>query len=181
MDQPLSQSEKMDFTLPRYPGITLRPVRSADAADLAHHGNDIEIWRNMPASFPFPYTVSEAQRWISTLDANAAEWSICDNDRAIGSIGVELTNMTGTGQIGYWLGRAYRGRGITTAAVKLLTPHIFARYQLHRLEACVFSWNPFSMQILETCGYIREAVLKERILKDGKRLDEHIFVRFNGA
>lgn len=167
--------------LPGHPSVTLRPLTLADAPSIAHNGNDIDIWRNMPANFPYPYTPKDAEDWIGGLKPQDPEWAICVDDKAVGSFGLDLSDMTGTGQVGYWIGKAYRGRGITTAALRLMIPILFADYRLHRLESSVFSWNEGSMRILERCGFVREAILKERITKEGQWLDEHIFVRFNKA
>ena len=47
-----------------------------------------------------------------------------------------------------------------------------------RLEAGIFSDNPASMRVREKCGFIREAVHKKAITKNGRLLDEVVYVRF---
>ena len=45
----------------------------------------------------------------------------------------------------------YSNRGIATQALSLLTPYAFATFDLRRLQASVFGWNPASGRVLEKC------------------------------
>ena len=59
-------------------------------------------------------------------------------------------------EVGYWLGRAFWGRGIATAALRLLTAHAFAADpELRRLWAVPFARNVASARVLEKAGYTR--------------------------
>lgn len=44
-----------------------------------------------------------------------------------------------------------------------------------RVEASVFAFNEASQRVLEKCGFVREAVLKEALSKEGKLYDEVVF------
>ena len=65
-----------------------------------------------------------------------------------------------------------------TDAVGLLVPVAFERYDIVRLQAGIFSNNPASMRVLEKCGFIREAVCRNAITKNGALLDEVMYVHF---
>ena len=82
-----------------------------------------------------------------------------------------------TGEIGYWLGEPWWGRGIMTNAVRLVSDHALGRLGMERIEAPVFEWNPASMRVLEKCGYEREATLRRSIFKDGQLIDCMLYVR----
>jgi RimJ/RimL family protein N-acetyltransferase len=62
-----------------------------------------------------------------------------------------------------------------TEAVRGVVRHAFASYDLERLEAPVFEWNPGSMRVLEKCGFVREAVLHKSAFKDGQLIDMMLY------
>lgn len=57
-------------------------------------------------------------------------------------------------------------------------PVVFERFDIVRLQAGVFASNPASMRVLEKCGFVREAVLRDAITKNGIVMDEVMHVRF---
>ena len=65
-----------------------------------------------------------------------------------------------------------------TDAVRALVPVAFERPGIARIQAGIFSNNPASMRVLEKCGFIREAVHKNAITKNGVVMDEVMYVRF---
>jgi RimJ/RimL family protein N-acetyltransferase len=65
-----------------------------------------------------------------------------------------------------------------TDAVRALVPVTFDRTALVRIQAGIFSNNPASMQVLEKCGFVREAVHRKAITKHGMVMDEVMYVRF---
>ena len=65
-----------------------------------------------------------------------------------------------------------------TDAVLSVVPVAFERYNIIRLQAGIFSNNPASMRVLEKCGFIREAVHRNAITKNGALLDEMMYVHF---
>ena len=79
-------------------------------------------------------------------------------------------------EVGYWLGRAFWGRGIATAALRLLTAHAFAADpELRRLWAVPFVTNVASARVLEKAGYTREGTLRQSAIKDGRVLDQFMY------
>lgn len=84
----------------------------------------------------------------------------------------------GTAEIGYWLSESCWGRGIATNAVRAFVPVAFGRFEIMRLQAGIFSNNPASMRVLEKCGFAREAVHANAIWKNGRLLDEVVYVHF---
>ncbi|MDD4255705.1 MAG: GNAT family protein [Methanofollis sp.] len=72
--------------------------------------------------------------------------------------------------MGYWLSEKYWGRGIATDAVRATVSRAFDLYPIVRLQAGVFENNPASMRVLEKCGFMREA-----IMKDGVVMDEYLY------
>jgi RimJ/RimL family protein N-acetyltransferase len=79
-------------------------------------------------------------------------------------------------EIGYWLGEEFWGRGIVTEALRAMTDYAFATWDLCRISAGVFEWNPGSMRVLEKAGYELEARCRSAVTRDGETIDELIYV-----
>jgi len=166
------------------PSSTLREWTPDDAASLARHANNPRIAGMMRDTFPFPYTLEDACRFIVTAMDTAPHLylAIDVGGEAVGGIGIQPLEdvRRRTAEIGYWLSESFWGRGIATDAVRSLVPVAFERYGIVRLQAGIFSTNPASMRVLERCGFAREAVHARAITKNGALLDEVVYVHFGG-
>jgi RimJ/RimL family protein N-acetyltransferase len=163
----------------RLEGCAIRSCRSGDAASIARFANDRRIWRNLRDRFPFPYTRDDAVAWIRHASEMRPEthFAIDVGGLAVGAIGFELQPdvYRRSAEVGYWLGHAYWGRGITTQALRALTDYAFSSFDICRLYAGVFAWNPASARVLEKAGYTLEGRLRQRVTKDGESLDELLY------
>ena len=143
--------------------------------------NNRAVWRNLAHLFPHPYDDADAEAWLNAVCAarSPTQWAIEVDGRLAGGIGIDtgLGIFAKSAQIGYWLGEAWWGRGIATAALRAVTAHIMPRLDLVRLEARVFAWNPASMRVLEKCGYEREGLLRRSVFKDGEIVDAVLYAR----
>lgn len=160
--------------------LRLRPWRESDRGSLVRYANNREIWLNLKDRFPHPYTEADADRWLSREPATAAvNFAIELDGEAIGGVGLEfLTDVHRlTADIGYWLGEPFWGRGTATKAVKAATAYAFATFDLRRIQATAYEWNPASMRVLEKADYRREARLRSSIVKDGRIGDSMLYAR----
>ncbi len=157
----------------------LRGWQMGDAQSLQQHANNINISKFLFDSFPFPYTIEEARRWIATHlnQAPLTILAIIIDEKACGAIEVKPGKdiYRKTGHMGYWLGEPFWGHGIMTEAVRLITNYAFERFDLVRIQSTVNDNNPASMRVLEKAGFVREAVMKKAIIKYGEIMDEHLF------
>ena len=162
---------------------TLRSWRSGDEDSLVRHADDRDVWINLRDRFPHPYTRDDARAWLRLVAESTPEtnFAVAVAGEAVGGIGITLQDDVSrrSAEIGYWLGRAYWGRGIATAAVRALTDWAFAHFDLCRLYAGVFEWNPASARVLEKAGYVLEGRLRRSVTKDGRTIDQllHALVR----
>ncbi|MFC2107613.1 GNAT family N-acetyltransferase [Bacteroidota bacterium] len=158
----------------------LRPWLEEDATALAIHANNKKIALNLRDGFPFPYTVEEAKKWLNmAIELNTAIYFAIDqNGEAIGSIGISpFQNVyRNTAEIGYWLSEKYWKQGITSMAVKAMVKFGFENYELQRIQAGIYENNLPSMNVLKKCGFHLEAIHKKAVIKDGKIMDEHLYV-----
>lgn len=164
------------------PGSILRDWDISDAVTLTRHANNPRIAENMRDAFPSPYTREDANRFISLATDHTRHLflAIEIGGEAVGGIGIQpLEDVRHrTAEIGYWLSEVHWGQGIVTDAVRSLVPVAFRQYDIVRLQAGIFSNNPSSMRVLEKCGFVREAVHKHAITKNGVLLDEVVYVYF---
>jgi len=96
---------------------------------------------------------------------------------AVGSVGIELGTdvFRRSAEIGYWLGEPFWGRGIATEALRAMTEYAFAHFDICRLEAGVFGWNPASARVLEKAGYTLEGRARNAVVKDGRTTDRLLY------
>ncbi|HXG66254.1 MAG TPA: GNAT family N-acetyltransferase [Blastocatellia bacterium] len=165
----------------RCSGFIIRNWQSGDEESLVRHANNRKIWRNVRDAFPHPYTLADAQQWIQYANSMnpVAHFAIVVEGAAVGGIGFHLKEDVHrkSAEIGYWLGEAYWGRGIATAAVRAMTEYAFANFDICRLYAAVFEWNPGSARVLEKAGYEFEGRMKKSVFKDGQIIDDLIYAQ----
>ena len=122
--------------------------------------------------FPHPYTLAHAEGWVAMAPAADPEtqFAIEVNGEAVGGIGLFLQEDVErySAEIGYWLGEAYWGQGITTAAVRRFTDCAFDRFGLCRIYANVFASNPGSCRVLERAATSSRAVCARRASRTGR-------------
>ena len=135
----------------------LRPWQPGDVDALVKYANNYAIWRNLPDTFPHPYTETDAREWSQRPNQGEplTNLAIATADEAIGSIGLTLQDDVHfrSGEVGYWLGEPFWGQGIATRALRTFSEYAFANFDLVRLYAIVFEWNPASARVLEKAGF----------------------------
>ncbi len=162
--------------------LILRPWRSSDADALVRYANNRKVWLNLRDRFPHPYSEADARAWLNLRAADTGDpinFAIEFEGQAVGGIGLEfLTDVHRmTAEIGYWLGEPMWGRGFATIAVNAVTRYAFATFELRRLQAAVFEWNPASARVLEKAGYSFEGRLRSYVVKDGRVGDALLYAK----
>lgn len=163
-------------------GVVLRPWRSSDRASIVRYANNRKVWLNLKDRFPHPYRESDAEAWIAYCSSGPGQpfdFAIDREGTAIGGIGIDPLDDVHrlTANIGYWLGEPFWGQRITTSALKVFTPYVFATFPFERLQGMVFEWNPASARVLEKCGFTLEARLRRGIVKDDRVGDGLLYAR----
>ncbi len=122
--------------------------------------SDARIAATTLVPHPYPPDGAEqharnAARWRETREAFA--FAILADGAVVGSCGIKhLDWEAGQGEVGYWIGVPYWGRGYATAAVRRLTAVGFGELGLLRLVAEVLVGNDASMRVLAKAGFRRE-------------------------
>jgi RimJ/RimL family protein N-acetyltransferase len=156
--------------------IRLRLLTEADLPALVELVQDPEIprWTRIPS----PYGRSDADEWFE-LQARGREQGdllnliIVDaDDLILGSAGiVDLNWEEGRCELGYWLAREARGRGVMTRAVLLLSAWIFENLPIDRITITAEPGNHASRAVAERAGFTFEGVLRSYFVNKGVRRD----------
>jgi RimJ/RimL family protein N-acetyltransferase len=151
-----------------------------DAESIVKYANNRHVSVNLRDSFPFPYTIHDAKRWLKSVKKQnpSTSWAIASSKEVVGGIGIHLQPdiFRQSAEIGYWLGEPFWNRGIATAAVKAVVEHTFTHFELTRVFAGVFEWNPVSSRVLEKAGFRVESRMRKAVIKDGKNIDQLMYV-----
>lgn len=161
----------------------LRKWMMSDAPSLALYANNRNIAQNLRDVFPYPYTLKDAQEFItealqSDISKNLLR-AIEVNGKAVGSIGVFVKDdiYSKTAEIGYWLGEPFWGNGIVSRAIEEMSHTAFEQLDIVRLYAEPFAINHGSRRALEKAGYQLEGILSKNIFKLGEVLDSCIYAK----
>ncbi|MBC3762835.1 GNAT family N-acetyltransferase [Quadrisphaera sp. RL12-1S] len=185
-------------------GVRLGPHLVGDVQRVAQACSAASTQAWLP-SLPSPYTVLDAASWIAgreeeqargagvfwAVRADSADSAEDDDDDGGGAVDGPLIAEVGlftlgdgvrSGEVGYWCHPDARGRGVTTAAVRLVVRHALAPTAtgglgLERVVVRVASRNAASRRVAEKAGFREVGVDRaaER-LRDGT-LDD--FVRYD--
>lgn len=79
------------------------------------------------------------------------------------------------GEIGYWLGQEFQGRGIMTDATRAVTDHALVELQLNRVEILCATTNDKSRAIPKRLGFTLEGVLREAYLLNEQHHDLELY------
>jgi RimJ/RimL family protein N-acetyltransferase len=140
--------------------IILRKLTTTDATPIARFLQDKEVVKYL-ADLPDPYTLETAETFIRLVmewekTGEAFHFAVSEKSKndILGVIGVKLIDQTNKiGEIGFWLGREYWGKGVISKAIPQLISFAFNELTLHALLAEVFEWNTASMKALEKSGF----------------------------
>lgn len=156
--------------------LLLRPFRDADAPEAARLAGDREIAATT-LLIPHPYVLEDAERWLAghqeAFEAGrAVDWAVCLRDGTlVGAIALRIDPAHDAADLGYWIGRAWWGRGYATEAAAAVIRYGFEVLRLNRVHAHHFARNPASGRVMEKVGMRREGVLRQHVKKWGNYED----------
>ena len=162
-----------------YPGLYIRDIEVNDIGSIVKYADNIKISINLRNTFPFPYTIEDAETWFADInDYNPKRsFAIANDKELIGAIGIEPCRDVNryACELGYWLAEPFWGKGISTSVVKIFIKYVFEYYDLIKIFAYVFSSNPASGRVLEKAGFKLEGNLRNQIVKNGNVLDQLVY------
>lgn len=156
-------------------GIYLRPITDEDTGKIVDWRNSEEVRRRF--IYREPFTEEGHRHWLETMvkPGKAIQMMICDmnTDSPLGSVFVrDVDRKHSKAEYGIFIGEAdARGRGIGTAAAKLMLKLCFREEKLHRVFLRVLADNQRAIRSYEKAGFVREAYLRESVFLDGTYRD----------
>jgi len=158
--------------------IDIRKLRPADADDIYRHVKVKGVAR-WTLALPYPYPKDGAIKHIRQQQrlwrlGKTYSFAIVSQDTGL-PIGAVALNRVDTkhrcAEAGYWLGKKYWGKGIMTEALRLLLQFGFEELKLYRIFAMAMGPNIGSRRVLEKCRFTQEGILRQAVLRYGKRRD----------
>jgi len=161
--------------------FVLREWKLTDAESVAHHANNKKVADNLRNVFPHPYSLADAEFYIN-ICKNADKKSdlllaIEVDGNAVGSIGVFKKGdvYCKSGELGYWLGEEFWGKGIVTEAIKQICEIAFEKLNIVRIFAEPYETNLGSRRVLEKSGFKLEGILKNSVFKNGNIINSCVY------
>ena len=150
--------------------LVLRPFVPEDAPTVQRLAGNRDVAATT-LNIPHPYPDGEAESWIGT---HADAWSekrflilavTTEAEGLVGAVTLELEEENRRGELGYWIGQPYWGRGYATEASRELIRYAFAQLGLNKIGAHYLGSNPASGRVMEKLGMRREGVLRQHIVR----------------
>jgi RimJ/RimL family protein N-acetyltransferase len=147
--------------------VTLRPWEERDAPEIVAACQDDEIARWLD-QVPQPYTDVDARAYLSMTrrgwsESTHASFAVtgATTGELLGSLGVHWLDLDQrVAEIGYWVRREARGRGVAARAVRLAARWAFEQCGMLRLQLRADEHNVASQRVAERTGFRREGVLR---------------------
>jgi ribosomal-protein-serine acetyltransferase len=108
---------------------------------------------------------SSLEQFASGKGFVAGIWSQRRFCGVIGTHKLDLLNRKG--EIGYWLGQSFQGKGIVTAACRAVVTHLFEERDLNRVEIHCARENHKSCAVPQRLGFTEEGLAHQAQLLHG--------------
>jgi RimJ/RimL family protein N-acetyltransferase len=160
--------------------VVLRPWhdRDVDAIVGACRDDEIAWWLDQ---VPQPYGDGDARAYVAMTrrgwkDGTHAAFAVTDAEsgEVIGSVGLHWLDLEHrVAEVGYWVRREARGRGVATRATRLVSAWAISSCGMQRVQLRADSRNVASQRVAEAAGFRREGVLRSVHFnaRQGRRVD----------
>lgn len=161
--------------------LILRRITNDDVNEIFELRSNPETMKYIPR--PLVKTTEDALEHIAMIEEKIVSnvginWGITlkGSSKVLGIIGYyRMQPENYRAEIGYMLLPDFHGKGIISEAVKRLIAYGFDDLKLHSIEAVIDPENAASEKVLQKCGFVKEAHLKEAEFYEGKFLDKVIY------
>jgi RimJ/RimL family protein N-acetyltransferase len=164
-------------------GLVLRPPRAleeaADALALLTEP-EVDRWNPAPAVVDLATAEDWSRRGADWTTGAHATFSIILEPAGDFAGNISLHNIDPehlTADVGYRIAARFRGRGIATEALRLVTAYAFHDRGLFRVQLLHAVANVGSCRVAEKAGYALEGTLRSAALYAGRRENEHLHAR----
>ncbi|WP_368659612.1 GNAT family N-acetyltransferase (plasmid) [Metabacillus halosaccharovorans] len=149
--------------------LTLQPFKKEDAPRIKELANNKELASIL--GLPHPYELENAKDWIAIQPEQikkGIEYPLTiiykDLNEIIGTITIRNDKSNNKGELGYWIGQEYWGKGFATEAVNKIIEFGFNELNLNKIWASALSSNKASTVVLQKAGLQKEGTLRQNRL-----------------
>lgn len=156
-------------------GITLRLMTREDTDLIVNWRNSDAVRKNF--IYQALFTRESHENWIRTKveTGQVVQMMICeiDDGKPVGSVYIrDIDREHGKAEYGIFIGESSaRGRGIGTAAAKLMLRYCFEEEKLHRVYLRALDHNQAAVRSYEKAGFVREGYLRDDVCINGEYHD----------
>lgn len=156
--------------------LLLRRLELEDADRVEELASDYELAKTT-LNVPHPYPVGSAADFIRSMWAAEEKGLVAfavvekESESLIGIINIKQTLAFKRGELGYWIGRPFWGKGYGTEAARAMVAHGFETLGLNKVFAGAFADNPGSWRIMEKVGMKHEGTWRQHAMRDGRFVD----------
>jgi RimJ/RimL family protein N-acetyltransferase len=173
-----------EITTLQYGLVTLRPSSENDIDAIFNACQDplIPAFTTIPANYTLdhaidfvrsdPFSFAERRELRFVIDYGNG------NDvKFAGVISLHTINIKNhTAEIGYWMEKSMRGKGIGTIAAKMITDYGLRSLGFRRIDGLADVDNLASQKLLTSAGYQKEGILRNKVTRDdGRQIDMALF------
>jgi RimJ/RimL family protein N-acetyltransferase len=158
------------------PRLILRPWVESDIPELVPLIGAREVAATT-LRIPHPYREEHARQFLQNAkqDEQLLSIRLRSDGQLCGGVGLHPNPGHQHGELGYWLGVPFWGKGYATEAAGAIVRYGFEQLELHRIFASHFEGNVASRRVLEKLSMRPEGCLRQHILKWGKFLDLQLY------
>lgn len=162
-----------------------RDWKLSDAESIVPLANNVKVAGNLRNTFPYPYTLDDAHLFITKSihqhKKNHLNKAIIIDGSASGSISLLMQEDVSikSGELGFWLGEPFWGKGIMTRAITQMCEAAFNDSDLVRIYARPFAENEKARKALEKAGFQLEGIFKNSIYKNERVMDSCMYALTN--
>jgi [ribosomal protein S5]-alanine N-acetyltransferase len=146
--------------------LRLRPFAAPDAASFAPLAGDWHVAR-MTSDIPHPLPQDIAARWLKPVSGDV-RFAIERDGQLIGGIGY-YCRLPRIGELGFWIGKPYWGRGIAKEAARAVVTYGFTEGRLAAMSSAHFIDNPASARVIAQLGFKQAG--RERLWSPARGVD----------
>ena len=175
MDNGIGREKSMNRYEDRDAGIYLRMMTVEDTDHIVAWRNSDGVRKNF--IYQALFTRESHLNWIKTMveTGKVVQMIICDleTDEPLGSVYIrDIDRHHNKAEYGIFIGEpSARGRGVGTAAAKLMIRYCFEEEKLNRVFLRAFATNTQAIRSYEKAGFQKEAYLRDDVCIDGKYCD----------
>jgi RimJ/RimL family protein N-acetyltransferase len=136
---------------------------------------DIARWTRVPS----PYTERHASDFVSARHETSFAITALPSGELLGAIGIR-EHCEGVAEVGYWVKREARGRGVAMSALELVAGWAFEALNAARVQLVAEPGNEASLRVAEKVGFTREGVLRSYMEFNGRRRGRSSCIRAYG-